>query len=94
MNNILIGGPMEEVELKQQLHLLQQQVEAVASLLEETKLSLVSRIDMVGLEVEVLRQFLRHAHADFPRRYPTLREEVVREVDPEWTETPSATKPE
>ena len=55
MNNILIGGPMEEVELKQQLHLLQQQVEAVASLLEDTKLSLVSRIDMVGLEVEVLR---------------------------------------
>ena len=35
---------MEEFDLKQQLHLLQQQVEAVASLLEETKLSLVSRI--------------------------------------------------
>jgi hypothetical protein len=93
MKTVLTGGHMEEVELKQQLRLLQQQVEAVASLLEETKLSLVSRIDMVGLEVEVLRRFLRHAHADFPRRYPTLREEVVREVDPEWTETPAETKP-
>jgi hypothetical protein len=93
MKTVWTGCYMEEVELKQQLHLLQQQIEAVASLLAETKLSLVSRIDMVGLEVEVLRQFLRHAHADSPRRYPTLREEVVREVDPEWTETPAATKP-
>jgi hypothetical protein len=84
---------MEEFDLKQQLHLLQRQVEAVASLLEETKLSLVSRIDMGELEVEVLRRFLGHAHADFPRRYSALREEVVREVDPEWTEAPPETKP-
>jgi hypothetical protein len=83
---------MEELDLKQQLHLLRQQVEAVASLLEETKLSLVSRIDTVELEMEVLRRFLRHAHADFPRRYPALREEVVREVDPEWIEAPPKTK--
>jgi hypothetical protein len=55
-------------------------------------LSLVSRIDTVELEMEVLRRFLRHAHADFPRRYPALREEVVREVDPEWIEAPPKTK--
>jgi hypothetical protein len=48
----------------------------------------------VELEVEALRRFLGHAHADFPRRYPERRQEVVREVDPEWTETPSETKPE
>jgi hypothetical protein len=77
---------MEELGLKQKLHLLQQQIEAIASLLEDTKLSLVSRIDGVELEVEVLRRFLGHAHADFPRRYPALRQEVVREVDPEWHE--------
>jgi hypothetical protein len=82
---------MEELDLKQQLHLLQQRIEAVASLLEDTKLSLVSRIDTVKLEVEVLRRFLGHAHADFPRQYPALRQEVVREVDPEWTKAPSET---
>jgi len=32
---------MEELDLKRQLHLLRQQVEAIASLLEDTKLSLV-----------------------------------------------------
>ena len=31
---------MEELDLKQQLHLLRQQIEALASLLEDTKLSL------------------------------------------------------
>ena len=83
---------MEELDLKQQLHLLRQQVEAIASLLEDTKLSLVSRIDTVELEVETLRRFLGHVHTDFPRRYPALRQEVVREVDPEWTEAPPETK--
>ncbi len=83
---------MEELDLKQQLHLLRQQVEAIASLLEDTKLSLVSRIDTVELEVETLRRFLGQAHADFPRRYPALRQEVVREVDPEWTEASPETK--
>jgi hypothetical protein len=83
---------MEELDLKRQLHLLRQQVEAIASLLEDTKLSLVSRIDTVELEVEALRRFLGHAHADFPRRYPALRQEVVREVDPDWTEASPETK--
>jgi hypothetical protein len=82
---------MEELDLKQQLHLLQQQIEAIASLLEDTKLSLVSRIDTIELEVEALRRFLGHVHADFPRRYPALRREVVREVDPEWTKAPPET---
>jgi hypothetical protein len=91
---VLTGGNMEEFDLKQQLHLLQQQVEAVASLLKETKLSLVSRIDTLELEVVVLRRFLEHAHTDFSRRYLALREEVVREVDPEWTEAPPEAKPE
>lgn len=80
---------MEELALKQQLHLLRQQVEAVASLLEDTKLSLVSRIDTLELEMEVLRHFLRQAHADFSRRYPTLREKIMHEVDPEWAQTKS-----
>jgi hypothetical protein len=84
---------MEELDLKQQLHLLRQQVEAVASLLADTKLSLVSRIDTVELEVEILRRFLTQAYTDFPRRYRALREEVVREVDPEWIEAPSEVKP-
>ena len=51
-----------------------------------------SRIDTVELEVEALRRFLGHAHADFPRRYPALKQEVVREVDPEWTEASPETK--
>ena len=50
MKYVLTGGRIEELDLKQQLHLLRQQVEAVASLFEEMKLSLVSRIDTMELE--------------------------------------------
>ena len=83
---------MEKLDLKQQLHLLRQQVEAIASLLEETKLSLVSRIDTAELEMEVVHRFLRHVHADFPRRYSRLKEEVVHEVNPECKDASPETK--
>ena len=77
---------MEEMDIKQQFHLLQKEVEAAISLLEDTKLNLLSTIDALKIEVEVLKRFLGHYHADFTRRYPELREEVLRQVDPEWGE--------
>jgi hypothetical protein len=77
---------MEEFDIKQQFHLLQKQVEAAVSLTEEVKLNLVAGIDSLKLEVEVLKRFMERYHADFVRRYPELKEEMLREVDPEWIE--------
>ena len=77
---------MEEIDIKHQFHLLQKEVEAAVSLLEDTKLNLLSTIDALKIEIEVLRRFLGHHYADFTRRYPKLREEVVRQLDPEWEE--------
>ena len=77
---------MEELDIKHQLHLLQKEVEAAVSLTEDVKLNLLSTIDLLKIEVEVLKRFMERYHADFPRRYPELREELMREVDPEWTE--------
>ncbi len=74
---------MEELDIKQQFHLLQKQVEAAVSLTEDVKLDLLSAIDSLRIEVEVLKRFMERYHADFPRRYPALREEIMREVDPE-----------
>jgi hypothetical protein len=77
---------MEELDIKQQFHLLQKEVEAAVSLTEDVKLNLLSAIDSLKIEVEVLKRFMERYHADFPRRYPELREEIMREVDPEWME--------
>ena len=75
---------MEELDLKHQFHLLQQEVEAAVSLTAEVKLNLLAAIDSLRIEVEVLKRFMERYHADFPRRYPELREEIMRQVDPEW----------
>ena len=75
---------MEEFDIKQQLHLLHQEVEAAVSLQEDTKLNLLATIDALKIEVEVLNRFLTHSQADFSRRYPELHEEVMQQIDPEW----------
>jgi hypothetical protein len=77
---------MEEIDIKQQLHLLQKEVEAAVSLTEDTKLNLLSAIDNLEIELEILKRFMEQHHPDFARRYPELKEAVIREVDPEWIE--------
>ena len=77
---------MEELDIKQQFHLLQKEVEAAVSLTEDVKLNLLSVIDSLKIEVEVLIRFMERHDADFSRRYAELREEVLHQVDPEWTE--------
>jgi hypothetical protein len=75
---------MEDADIKQQLHLLQKQIEAMASLHEETKLNLLSQVDNLKIEVEVLKRFITHHHSDFERHYPQLKETMTQEIDPEW----------
>jgi hypothetical protein len=75
---------MEDFDLKHHFHLLQKEVEAAISLTEEVKLNLVAGLDALKLEMEIVKRFMARYHADFARRYPELREEILREVDPEW----------
>jgi hypothetical protein len=83
---------MEDADIKQQLHLLQKQIEATVSLHEETKLNLLSQVDSLKIEVEVLKRFITRHHGDFERHYPQLKEKVTQEIDPEWLEK-SANRP-
>jgi hypothetical protein len=83
---------MEELDIKRQFHLLQEEVEAAVSLVGDVKLNLLAAIDTLRIEVEVLKRFMERYHADFPRRYPELREEMMREVDPEWLERSKKSK--
>ncbi len=77
---------MEEKDLAHRFHLVQKEVEAAVSLTEDFKLDLLSAIDTLKIEVEVLRRFMQRYHPDFARVYVDLRAEVIQEVNPEWTE--------
>jgi hypothetical protein len=78
---------MEGMDIKHQFPLLQQEVEAAVSLTQEAKLNFLTAIDSLKIEIEILKRFMERHHPDFARRYPALREEVIRTVDPEWMET-------
>jgi hypothetical protein len=74
---------MEELVIKHQLQLLQQEVAAAVSLTRDLKCKLLPALDLLKIEVEVLKRFMERYHPDFPRHYPELREELMREVGPE-----------
>ena len=78
---------MEEKDLEHRFHLVQKEIEATVSLSQDLKLDLVSAIDAMKIEVEVLRRFMQRYHPDFARVYPELRAEIVEGVNPEWMDT-------
>jgi hypothetical protein len=78
--------PMEEMDIRQQFHLLQKELESAGSRTEELRLNLIAAIDALKIEVEVLRRFMEQHYQDFSRRYGALREEVIQQFDPEWVE--------
>jgi hypothetical protein len=83
---------MEEKELQQRFHLLQQEVEAAISLVEEVRLNHAAAVDALKIEVEVLRRFMAGYDPDFARRYDELRGLVIHEINPEWTEPGSMSR--
>jgi hypothetical protein len=83
---------MEEKELQQRFHLLQQEVEAAISLVEEGRLNYAAAVDALKIEVEVLRRFMDGYVPDFARRYDELRAQVIHEINPEWMEPGSRSR--
>jgi hypothetical protein len=77
---------MEELDIRQQFHLLQKEMESAGLRTEELRLNLTAAIDALKIEVEVLRRFMERYHQDFSHRYEALREEVIQQFDPEWVE--------
>jgi hypothetical protein len=75
---------MEEKEIQQRFHLLQQEVDAATSLVDEVRLNFAAAVDALKIEVEVLCRAMERADPDFARRYAELRAQVIQEVNPEW----------
>jgi hypothetical protein len=63
---------MEEKQIEQRFHLLQQEVEAAVSLVEQIKLNCAAATDALKIDIEVLRRLMEHTYLDFPRRHTEL----------------------
>jgi hypothetical protein len=84
---------MEERDIQQRFHLLQQEVESAVSLIGDAKINSTAAIDALKIEVEVLRRFMERYHPDFAPRYAELRAQVIQEMNPEWTEPDTSEGP-
>ena len=75
---------MEDSDLKHRFHLMQTEIEATASLLKDAKIDLISALDSIKIEVEILKTYMERYHPDFAKSYAALREEAIQAIDPEW----------
>jgi hypothetical protein len=83
---------MEDADIAQKLHLLQEEIEATVSLMTEARLDLKGAIDLLRIELEVLKSYMQRYHPDFSASYPKLREDAIQAIDPEWISSESVKK--
>jgi hypothetical protein len=77
---------MLDLEIEQRFHLLQKEIENTDSLAHNAERNLVAAIDALRIDVEILKHFMTRYHSDFTRLYPSLKEEAMQEINPEWPE--------
>lgn len=74
---------MNRVKVEEQLRLLQQEMALAGEAIDNLRREHRAEIDALHLEIETLRRCLTVLHPQFPGRYDVLREQVLRETDPE-----------
>jgi hypothetical protein len=63
---------------------MQKEIEAIVSLMTESKLDLKAAIDSLRIEMEVLKSYMQRYHPGFTESYPKFKEEAIQAIDPEW----------
>ena len=75
---------MENVDIEQRFHLMQKEIEATVSVMKDARIDLMAAIDLMRIELEVLKMYMERYHPGFSQSYPKLREEAIQAIDPEW----------
>ncbi|MBI4525427.1 MAG: hypothetical protein HY695_16625 [Deltaproteobacteria bacterium] len=83
---------MQDADIQQRFHLMQMEIEAAVSLVGQCKLDLLSAIDSLRIELEILKTYMERYHPGFAESYPKFREEAIQTIDPEWISAEPARK--
>jgi hypothetical protein len=75
---------MENVDIEQRFHLMQKEIEATVSVMKDARIDLMAAIDLMRIELEVLKMYMERYHPGFSQSYPKLREEAIQAIDHEW----------
>ena len=74
---------MKEAEIEEQFRLLQREIVLAGEAVEALKRDQRAAIDTLHLDIAVLKRCLVQLHPDFATHFETMRDTLVREIDPE-----------
>jgi len=74
---------MNERELEKRLKLIDKEIDFQVNEIANTKRILLSEIDKMKIELEVLKRFIGELHQEFENSYLRIKESVIHEVNPE-----------
>lgn len=74
---------LNDAEVIEQLHLLQQELRLTGEALETLQRDQRARLDALRPDMEALQRCLLQLHPDFANHYATIRTQLIQEIDPE-----------
>ncbi len=76
---------MNEKETTKKISLLERELGMLVEELDKNKLDFRSEIDLLRIELEALKGFLKMSHPEFTEEFRKVKSETLREKNPEWT---------
>jgi hypothetical protein len=73
----------KELEIEERVRLLEKEVNLIGDDIERLRLDLEETVDKLKLEIQAIKMTLRELLPGFEKRHSTIRESVIREIDPE-----------
>jgi regulator of replication initiation timing len=74
----------KELEMEEKVNLLEKEIKLLGEDAERVKLDLEEAVDCLRLEIESLKAVLKELVPDFQEKFSSIRNTVIREIDPQW----------
>lgn len=73
----------KEIELEEKFNLLQKEVKVLGEDDDKLRLDLEEAVDSLRLEIECVKTILKEFVPDFQEKYSCVKNNVLREIDPQ-----------
>ncbi len=74
----------KELELEERLDLIQKEVNLLGEDAEKMRLDVEETVDSLRLEIESVKMVLKELIPNFQEKFSSIKNTVLREVDPQW----------
>jgi len=74
----------KELEIEEKVNLLEKEVKLLGEDAEKERLDLEEAVDSLRLEIESVKMILKEFVPDFQEKFSSIKNTVLREIDPQW----------